>query len=118
MAVLTLSRDHSRRLLAEKPPTVAGQSIPTDRPLAAAAVIDVAALVNLVSPWIDFGVHTAVEKTGDVTAGGQSQAAMILDQVHTVLDVLKVVRNVTVQTYMEGDALVSHAEIEIRNVAE
>jgi hypothetical protein len=117
VAVLTLSRDHSRRLLAEKPPTVAGRSLPADRPLAGAAVIDVAALIDVVTPWIDLGVHTATEKAsgGD---GGEGKAAMILDQVHTVLDVLKVVRNVTVQTYVEGDALVSHAEIEIRDVAE
>ena len=117
VAVLTISRDHSRRLLAEKPPTVAGRSIPTDRPLAGAAMIDVAALVDLVTPWIDFGVHTAIERQSG-GPGSQGKAAMILDQVHTVLDVLKVVRNVTVQTYMEGDALVSHAEIEIRDVAE
>ncbi len=42
---------------------------------------------------------------------------MILDQAHTVLDVLKVVRTIVSQTYLEGDAMVSHAEIEIRDVA-
>ena len=127
VAVLTVSLDHRRRLLAERPPTVAGRSIPTDRPLAGAVVVDSTALIDLITPWIDLGVRTAVEKG----AGGDDgtypspvpdfqggKATMILDQVHTVLDVLKVVRNVTVQTYMEGDALVSHAEIEIRNVAE
>jgi hypothetical protein len=37
--------------------------------------------------------------------------------VHTVLDVLKVVRTVTARSYVEGDAMVGHAEIEIRDIA-
>ena len=41
----------------------------------------------------------------------KGQAAMYLDQVHTVLDVLKVVRAITGQTYTESDTTVHHVEV-------
>ena len=116
VAVLSMSRAHSRRLLADTPPTVAGRPIPTDRPLAGAAAVDLAALIDAVAPWVDFCVHNSMEKPPEGEAG-EDPAAAILGQVHTVLEVLKVVRTVTTQTYLEGDVTVHHAEIEIRDVS-
>ena len=115
VAVVSISRKHSRRLLTATPPTVAGRPIAADRPLAAASVFDFAALIDAIAPWIDLGVHTAMERQPEAETG-QDRAAMILGQVHTVLDVLKVFRTVTTQTYVEGDAMVNHAEVEIRDV--
>ncbi|MGO8690384.1 MAG: hypothetical protein ACLQLG_12185 [Thermoguttaceae bacterium] len=116
VAVVTLSREHSRRLLAATPPTVAGRAIPIDQPQAAAGLLDFAGLIDTITPWIDLGVRTAVERDAE-DEGAQRRTAMILDQAHTVLDVLKVVRTIVSQTYLEGDAMVSHTEIEIRDVA-
>ncbi len=39
-----------------------------------------------------------------------------MDQVHTVLTVLKVVRSVTAEAYREGNAVVNHTMVEIRDV--
>jgi hypothetical protein len=42
--------------------------------------------------------------------------ASILDQVHMVLQVLKTLRQVTQETYLEGNALVTHVLVEIRDI--
>lgn len=51
-------------------------------------------------------------------AEGKSDAKTeeVLRQVHTVLDVLKGLRTVTLETYQESDVLVSHAVTEIHDV--
>ena len=87
---------------------MAGRPIPIDRPQAAAGVLDFAGLIDTITPWIDLGVRTAVERDAE-DEGAQRRTAMILDQAHTVLDVLKVVRTIVSQTYVEGDAMVSHS---------
>ena len=74
VAVLSMSRAHSRRLLADTPPTVAGRPIPSDRPLAAAAVVNFAALIDAIAPWIDFCVHSSMEKPPEAEAGADAPA--------------------------------------------
>ena len=45
-----------------------------------------------------------------------SPAAEIMDQVHTVLNVLQVVRSATAETYRDGNAVVNHSMVEIRDL--
>jgi hypothetical protein len=116
VAVLSLSTQHSTRLLKATPPSIAGRPIPTDRPLAAAAMIDFAGLVDAATPWIDLGVQQLAAKQEDEEAS-KAKAGEILAQVHSFLDVLKVVRTITSESYLEQGALVSHTELEIRDIA-
>ena len=78
--------------------------------------MDIAGLIDAVTPWIDLAVQTAIEQSNDEDSKGK--AAMYLDQSHTFLDVLKVFRTVSSQSYTEGGAMVNHAEFEIRDIGE
>ena len=117
VAVLSINAAHTQRLLAATPPSVRGRSIPTDRPLAAAGVVDIAGLIDALTPWIDLAFKTYVEQLDDEDSKEKAagQAAMYLDQVHTFLDVLKVFRTLSSQSYTEGGAMVNHVEFEIHD---
>ena len=64
---------------------------------------------------MDLGIHTAVRTE---RPRQQPHVDQLLDQAHTVLSILKVVRSVVVRNSIEGEALVQHVEMEIRDVAE
>jgi hypothetical protein len=112
VVVLSLSHAHTDRLLKATPPAAGGVLENVDRPLAGAAWFDWAGLLGAADPWIFFAADQimADEK---VPAEGKGP---ILDQVHTVLDVLKTLRAATDESYVEGDALVHHALLEIRDL--
>jgi len=115
VAVVSMTSKHSQRLLTSTPPTVGEQSFPTEQPLAGAGFFNVAGLIDALTPWVDLGVHAAVEQSGDPN---NPMAASVLDQAHTVLSIVKVVRSVVVRNSIEGKAQVQHVELEIRDVAE
>ena len=77
--MLTLSRSHSRRLLAATPPKAGDRTLPTDRTLAVAAIVDVPALIDAVSPWIDLCVRTAAAKDSE-GEDSDARSSMVLDQ--------------------------------------
>jgi hypothetical protein len=113
VAVVSLSQKHTERLLADAPLKVDGQALKMTRPLAGAVIFDVAGLVDAITPWVDFGVQKVVQKQAqDETA----DASAYISQAHIVLDVLKVVRNVVSESYLEGKVLVTHTRVEIRDV--
>ena len=114
-AVVAMTSKHSQRLLTATPPSVGEQSISTEQPLAGAGFLDVAGLIDALTPWVDRGVRVVAQQSGDPNS---PMAASFLDQAHTFLSIVKVVRNVVVRSSIEGDALVQHVELEIRNVAE
>jgi hypothetical protein len=116
VAVLSINTKHTERLLTATPPSVQGRSVPSDRPLVGASVLDFAGLIEAVTPWIDLGVETAAQQSGQ--EGAKGKAAMILNQTHTVLDVLKVLRSITSESYFEDGALVHHSEVDIRDLPE
>jgi len=107
VAVLSLSRQHTERLL--KPTPLAASLAPAgaDQPSAAIVAFDWAALVDAFRPWVDL----LIEKQFGDDAGTKQQ-------VHTAMDVLKVLRTITARSYIEGGALVTHMRTEIRDVAE
>jgi hypothetical protein len=41
---------------------------------------------------------------------------VIVDQVHTGLDVVRALRSITAECYMERDAFVTHSLLEVRDV--
>jgi hypothetical protein len=115
VAAMTVSRQHTQRLLKETAIEKAGVLSDTQRPRAVAVVFDWAGLVDAATPWVDFAAAKIIEKQLGPQAD-DSKAATIMDQVHTVLDVLKVIRTCTVECYMEDGALVSHSLTEIRDI--
>jgi hypothetical protein len=110
VAVLSVSRGHTERLLRATPPNIGGRTLPTGRPLAAAGGVDFAGLIDALIPWVDF----AFDKAAGEESSGQIEP--IRQQVRTVLDVLKVLRTVTFETYREGSALVVHSRADLKDV--
>ena len=110
--VVSASRDHTERLLKSTPLAVGGVLEKTDRPLATAVWLNWAALVDAAAPWVDF----AIEQTAAAKGVGEDQQKAIAQQVHTGLEVLKVLRSISSESYLEDDVLVSHTLTEIHDV--
>jgi len=114
VGVISASPDHTRRLLTPTPLDSPGVLEDADRPLAGAVVFDWAGLIDAAAPWVRF----AAEKIMEENRTDQSEAAVILDQVETVLEVLQVPRKYTSASYFEDGALVTHSLLEIRDIEE
>ena len=113
VAVLSASHAHTQRLLKQTPLGVGGVLADAGRPLCAAGWLDWAALMEAAAPWVDFAARQAMAEKGI----DEDQQKAILGQVHTALDVLKVLRSITNESYLDGDALVQHTLVELRDVA-
>ncbi len=113
VGVVSITEDHAKRLLQATPLSIGGILAETDRPLATAGMFDFAGLVDAATPW----VRLAVEKIQEEQPDDPNMAA-IAAQVDTVLEVLKVLRTVTFESYFEDGAMVSHTLVEIRDIEE
>ncbi len=118
VAVLTASEAHSRRLLGARSLTVGGLLADTSRPLGAAGLVDWPAVVDAASPWAKLVAREVARKQLkiDDAAAKEAEIESILDQVETVLKVLKTVRGITSQCYIQGDATVTHTLMEVRDI--
>jgi hypothetical protein len=118
VAVFTLSRGHTERLLASSPWKIGGLLSSSNRPLVLACGCDWAAFVDAARPWVDLGARKVMAEKLDQSNpdAAKAQASAVLDQVHTVLEVLQVLRTITTEGYFEGPALVSHTLVEYRDV--
>jgi hypothetical protein len=112
VAVLSASREHTERLLKAAPLSIGGVLDKTDRPLAAAVWLDWAALVDAAAPWVDF----AFQQAAAAKAADESRLKTTLDHVHIGLEVLKALRSITSESYLEGEALVTHTLTEMHDV--
>jgi len=110
VAVLAMSRDHAKRLLESRPPTVGGVLTDVSRPRGVAQVFHWKALLEAVKPWVTYAIDQSVEEEN------QGQARMVAAQVFDVLDVLAVFETITSETYKERDAWVSHTLIEVNDL--
>jgi hypothetical protein len=110
VAVLSLSRGHSQRLLGAKDAKIAGFTLPTDRPLACAGGLDFAAFVDAVTPWVELAIDKAQLST--------QEAEMARQHAKTALEVLKVLRGSVSESYVEGDVNVTHTRTEFRDIDE
>ena len=112
VAVLSLSGQHTLRLLEEKEAKIAGLALPTDRPLGWVAGLDFAAFVDALTPWVDL----ALEKgTAHLSPPNVENGAL---HAKTVLEVLKVFRGVVAETYVEGKTTVTHSRTEFHDIDE
>lgn len=111
VAVLTLSNSHAERLLTREPLKQRSLADASQK-LAAATFIDWAATVDAVTPWVDIAVRMAAPFADPVVGDSKDLPA----QVHTALDVLKVLRNYSSATYFEDGAWVTHGALVVQDV--
>jgi hypothetical protein len=117
LAVLSVSRRHTERLLATTPLKAGGLLTEPNRPLALAGFVNWQALVDAITPWVELATKEALaENSGADAQAVKAQVGPIDTQVHTVLELLKVVRGVTFESYFEQNAFVTHSLVEIRDV--
>ena len=119
MAAFTISNQHAERLLKATPLAVGGALSDTSRPLAMAVSFDWAGLVDAATPWIELGVTELVKAEPEVSkflGSSEPGKPSVMEQVHTVLDVLKTMRSITMESYLEDGVLVSHSLVEIRDI--
>lgn len=115
VVALSATKAHTARLLKATPFDVGGVLKGADeRPLAMAASLDWAGLVDAVTPWVELAAAMAIqEQFGD---GEGDEAKAIMTQVHTVLDILKCLKTVTSESYFEDGACVSHSLTEVQDL--
>lgn len=121
LLVKSLFPEQTMRLLEATPAELGGVLGKAARPRAMAVYLDVARLVDTASPWVEMAATKIMEEQWDVDPDDvpeetQQQMDEVLAQIRTLLEVLKAVRKVTGEMYLEGDAMVGHSLIEIRDV--
>jgi hypothetical protein len=112
LAVFSFSRNQPQRLLTVTPLKAGGILADPKRPRAAAFVLRWAEFVDAATPWAEMAAKQAMK---DQHIEGD-EAAKILDQVHTVLGVLKSMRTVTGETYLKDKAVVGHSVMVVGDV--
>jgi hypothetical protein len=120
VAVMTLSKGHSVRLLTPTALKVDSKPLADRKRKATAAVVfNFPAFVDAAEPWIRLGVQMA-EAELQRNAGEDLPAGFrnLDPQVTTVLKVLRCWRNYTSITYVEGGALVTHSETVYKDLSE
>jgi hypothetical protein len=137
VAAAAISQDHVRRLLGKTPLKFGGVLANADRPRVLAVGFDWAGLVDAASPWIEMAVKQYAKDSGPdkpempKTEGKKAKAKKsaakkaeakkpgkmsYLEQTRVVLDVLKTLRTITVEGYLEDGKLVTHRVVEIRDL--
>jgi hypothetical protein len=102
MAVLTLSQEHSERLLTATPLKTIGKPLADlKRPLVGATQFNFAGLVDLMVGWGDSAASLAPP---------DQRTEEAIKQARTVIEILKVFRGYCSARYLEGGALVTHSE--------
>jgi hypothetical protein len=134
VAVLSLAPSQAAELLSNIPLAASSDGPLADhsKPLAGACYFNWAGTVDAATPWVDFAVRSAASEAAG--AGGAAlfltdaqpraeepaeqddpTTQAILEQVHTVLDVLKCLRTVEVASYLENGAMVTHTRCEFQD---
>ncbi|MCI0359971.1 MAG: hypothetical protein L0211_15950 [Planctomycetaceae bacterium] len=114
---LSLLPKVSLRLLKPTPPALDGPLARRGKPLASAAYLNWAGLLEAAAPWIDYGLNQSTEiPTGAGPEAAGDTAAMraalqgVKDHVHAVLAFLQCLRTMSSVSYFEEGALVTHSE--------
>ena len=97
--------------------SVGGVLATTDKPLAAAGFVNWAGIVDTVEPWVKAIASKEIKKH----AGGDDndpprQMKWVMNQIDTVLQVLKTVRTVTYETEVKDGLMKTHVLVEIKDV--
>ena len=115
VAVFAFSPSHVERLLTEHTLKVDGGPLADlKKARAAATIYNAPALVDMLTPWAEFAANAGQAASG-AQLDPQTQKGL-MEQLHTVLGILKVFKGSTSSTYIEGDAVVTHSESVVRDI--
>ncbi|MFM8733669.1 MAG: hypothetical protein ACKOC8_00510 [Pirellulales bacterium] len=124
-AVFSLAPAQAGRLLVESKLETGGQLATFAEPLASAAALDVAGLIDVLEPWVVYLTRYGCvqERDGMVDAGTElsaddenDQAKEVLAHVKVVLEAAKSLRAMVAETAVRDDALVTHWRNVIRDM--
>jgi hypothetical protein len=124
-AVLSLVPKQAGRLIVETPLTTGAQLTKFEEPLAGAATLDVAGLIEALEPWVIYAARYAAVQGREGSVGSDltldadvedDQAKEILAQVKVVLEAAKSLRVATAETATKPDATVTHWRNVIRDM--
>jgi hypothetical protein len=110
-AAASLALGTTERLLKSMPLTVGGVLSDPEKPRIVAAWFNWAALIDAARPWVDYALSEM-----DISEIQKMDANSIADQVHTAMDVLKVVKGLTMETYPEEGCVVTHSRMEVKDL--
>ena len=115
--VLSMSPAQAKRMTDGAKLSVGGVLATTDKPLAAAGFVNWAGIVDTVEPWVKAIATKEIKKH----AGGDDndpprQMKWVMNQIDTVLQVLKTVRTVTYETEVNDGLMKTHVLVEIKDV--
>jgi hypothetical protein len=105
--VLSISPIQARRLLLPTPLAEKATLPGAPKAVLSAAYFNWAGFVRAAEPWVDYAL---------LSSGAEDRAQDVRGQVHTVLEVVRVLRSYASVTYPEGDAVVTHGETIIRDI--
>jgi hypothetical protein len=120
VAAITSSPAMAERILTETPWEGFGVG-DAEEPRAVAAGLDFPALIDAISPWVDYAIRVNMvseEAAGEDPADDDSQAGEIIDQVHTGLEVLKCFRGVWSETVKEDGVWMTHTVSKFEDLEE
>jgi hypothetical protein len=119
VAVLAVTPEHTKRLLATSSPPAEGPLANVDRPLAAATYLNWAGLMDAISPWIEYASglenYEAGDADGDEVVVPDPGAA---STVQSVMEVLKCFHCYASTTAVQDGVTVTHYEMHFRDLPE
>jgi hypothetical protein len=117
VSVLTLSKEHTERLLSNKP--LAHKTGPLARKgdLIGFAIVDWPAFVDAALPWVEFSIanHLPTEGAKDPKQA-KEMAAQYVKQAAELARILKCYKGAQSATYLEGGKLVTHVRKVIKDL--
>ena len=108
---LTLSAfpAQTKRLLKAAAAKRLGPLSKADQPLARASYFNVAGVIDVITPWVNYGVRIAGQVDGEDNPQMKMAAQMVAGNVTPILELFKSFGEYTSVTYIEGDAVVTHS---------
>jgi len=117
VAVVSISQNHSARLLTSSELKIADLPSDSDQDLGQVIVLNCPLFVDTLVSWADYGLDVAVQFGAIPGLDPQSpDAREIRAQVLTVAEVLKVFRGVRMETTREGDLLRTRIQSVVRDL--
>jgi len=110
VAALSVSLDQTERLLKETPLKLEGPLHNVGRPLASAAYFSFAALVDAVTPWIEYAIKLAEDEGAGDDEEEDETGTDPSSMMSSVVEVLKCFRGYSSATSFEDGAKVTHYE--------
>ncbi len=117
MIVFSMCPAQAERMLGGAELAVGGLLAATDRPLASAGFLNWAGIIDTLDPWVKAVARQEIGKhAGGDDSDPPQQMKWVMDQIDTVMVLLKTVRGVTYETAIEDGLMKTHVLVEIRDV--